>query len=51
MKKRWWRHGHMTKLCLWADKQNDVSQSEDMLHPKLNYYKVKTKIKRLFKKY
>ena len=18
-KKRWWRHGHMTKLCLWAD--------------------------------
>ena len=35
-KKCWWRHGHMTKLCLWADKQNDVSQSEDTLHPKLN---------------
>ena len=27
----------MTKLCLWADKQNDVSQSEDALSPKLNY--------------
>ena len=28
----------MTKLCLSADKQNDVSQSEDALHPKLNYF-------------
>ena len=27
----------MTKLCLWTDKQNDVSQSEYTLHPKLNY--------------
>ena len=25
----------MTKLCLWA---NNVSQSEDALHPKLNYF-------------
>ena len=30
-------HGHMTKLRLWPDKQNDVSQSEDALHSKLNY--------------
>ena len=38
MKKRWWRHVHMTNLCLWADRQNNDSQSEGALHPKLNYY-------------
>lgn len=37
MKKRWWRHVHVTKCCLWADKQNDVSQLKDVLHPELNY--------------
>ena len=30
----------MTKLCISADKQNNVSQSEDALHSKLNYIRM-----------
>ena len=30
----------MAKLCLRYDKQNNVSQSEDALHLKLNYYEI-----------
>ena len=36
-KKRWWRHGHMTKFCLWASRLKHFSQLEDVLHPKLHY--------------
>ena len=35
MEKRWWRHGHMTKLSLWDDRQNTASQSEDASKIKL----------------
>ena len=39
---RAWRHCHMTKLCLWADRHKHFSQSEYDLYPNLYYYKLNT---------
>ena len=39
MKKRWWRHGHMTKLCLWAhNKITSANQKTRYIQNYIIYY-------------